>query len=145
MTRRRRCRKPSTTRRHADERLNCGCRAERGSAVAGLAEAWPGRRSPSIRGHEVGHGRSRDRARHPVQRARVRTVLASERSVLDDLRELVAALDRRVPHLDRKGARDIARDAAARRAEAMNRIREIENEDFSVTVTSSIVEDDTEQ
>ena len=78
----------------------------------------------------------------------------SERSVLDDLRELVAALDRRVPQLDRKGERDIARDAAALRAEAMNRIREIENEDcavtvttsiLAVTVTGSIVEDDTEQ
>src|SRR5688572_33116647 len=145
MTRRRRCRKQSTTRRHADERLNCGCRAERRPAMAGLAEAWPGRRSPSIRCHEVGHGLYRDRAWRPVQRAPVRPVSASERSVLDDLRELVAALDRRVSHLDRKGERDIARDAAALRAEAMNRIREIENEDFSVTVTSSIVEDDTEQ
>lgn len=84
----------------------------------------------------------------------MRSVSASERSVLDDLRELVAALDRRVSHLDRKGERDIARDAAALRAEAMNRIREIENEDFAVTVkssvfavtvTGSIVEDDTEQ
>jgi len=84
----------------------------------------------------------------------VRSVSASERAVLEDLRELVAALDRRVPHLDRKGERDIARDAAALRAEAVNRIREIENEDFAVTVTSSvfavtvtgsIVEDDTEQ
>jgi hypothetical protein len=80
--------------------------------------------------------------------------LPSERSVLDDLRELVSALDRRVPQLDRKGERDIARDAAALREEAMNRIREIENEDcavtvtssfFDVTVTSSIVEDDAEQ
>ena len=59
-----------------------------------------------------------------------------------------------MPHLDRKGERNIARDAAALRAEAMNRIREIENEDcavtvtssiFAVTVTSSIVEDDAEQ
>lgn len=75
----------------------------------------------------------------------MRSVSASERSVLADLRELVAALDRRVPQLDRKGERDIARDAAALREEAMNRIREIENEDFAVTVTSSIVEDDTEQ
>ena len=84
----------------------------------------------------------------------MRPVSASDRSVLDDLRELVAALDRRVSHLDRKGERDIARDAEALRAEAMNRIREIENEDcdvtvtssiFSVIVTSSIVEDNTEQ
>ena len=74
----------------------------------------------------------------------VRSVPISERSVLEDLRELVAALDRRVPHLDRKGERDIARDAAALREEAMNRIREIENEDSVVTVTSSIVEDDAE-
>lgn len=51
----------------------------------------------------------------------------SERTVLEDLRELVAALDRRVPQLDRLGERDIARDAAALRAEAMNRIREIED------------------
>jgi len=74
----------------------------------------------------------------------VRSVPISERSVLEDLRELVAALDRRVPHLDRKGERDIARDAAALREEAMNRIREIENEDSAVTVTTSIVEDDAE-
>jgi hypothetical protein len=73
-----------------------------------------------------------------------RSVPISERNVLEDLRELVAALDRRVPHLDRKGERDIARDAAALREEAMNRIREIENEDSAVTVTTSIVEDDTE-
>lgn len=68
----------------------------------------------------------------------------SPRTVLEDLRELVAALDRRVPHLDRKGEHDIARDAAALRAEAMKRIREIENEDGAVTVESSIVEDDAE-
>ena len=76
----------------------------------------------------------------------MRSESASERSVLEDLRELVAALDRRVPHLDRKGEHDIARDAASLRAEAMNRIREIENEDcaVTVTVTSSIVEDDAE-
>ena len=74
----------------------------------------------------------------------VRPAPISERNVLEDLRELVAALDRRVPHLDRKGERDIARDAAALREEAMNRIREIENEDSAVTVTSSIVKDDAE-
>jgi hypothetical protein len=69
----------------------------------------------------------------------------AERTVLEDLRELVAALDRRVPHLDRKGERDIARDAAKLREEAMNRIREIENEGYAVTVSSSIVKDDAEQ
>lgn len=73
----------------------------------------------------------------------MRVVSTSGRTVLEDLRELVAALDRRVPHLDRKGERDIARDAAALRAEAITRIREIENEDCAVTVTCSLVEDDT--
>ena len=75
----------------------------------------------------------------------MRSVSASGRSVLEDLRELVAALDRRVPNLDRQGERAIARDAAALRAEAMSRIREIENEECTVTVTASIVEDDAEQ
>jgi hypothetical protein len=75
----------------------------------------------------------------------MRSVSVSARSVLEDLRELVAALDRRVPHLDRKGEHDIARDAAALRAEAMNRIREIENREGAVTVTSPIVEEDSEQ
>lgn len=75
----------------------------------------------------------------------MRSASISGRTVLEDLRELVAALDRRVPHLDRKGERDIARDAAALRAEAMKRIREIENEDCAVTVTTSIVNDDAKQ
>jgi hypothetical protein len=47
-------------------------------------------------------------------------------TLLDDLRELVAALDRRVPRLEREGERAIARDAAALRDEAMKRITELE-------------------
>ena len=47
-------------------------------------------------------------------------------SVLQDLLELVAALDRRVPRLDREGERDIARDAQALRCAALKRIAEIE-------------------
>lgn len=50
----------------------------------------------------------------------------SDRSLLDDLRELVAALDRRVPHLERAGERAIARDAIALRAEALRRLSELE-------------------
>ena len=68
-------------------------------------------------------------------------VSMEERTVLEDLRELVDALDRRVPHLDRKGERDIARDAARLRAEAMTRIRDIETEQ-RVTVTGSVVQDE---
>ena len=46
--------------------------------------------------------------------------------VLDDLRELVAALDRRVPRLERIGERAIARDAARLKEEAMRRIAALE-------------------
>jgi len=45
------------------------------------------------------------------------------RDVLAALRELVDALDRRVPHVDRLGETRIARDAGALRAEAVKRIR----------------------
>jgi len=48
--------------------------------------------------------------------------------VLRHLRELVAALDRRVPHCERAGEVDIVRDAAALRDKAMKRIAELERE-----------------
>jgi hypothetical protein len=43
-----------------------------------------------------------------------------------ELHELVAALDRRVPHVERLGEAGIARSAAALRAAAMRRIEELE-------------------
>ena len=42
------------------------------------------------------------------------------------MRELVAALDRRVPHCERVGEVRIARDAAELRDRAMKRIAELE-------------------
>lgn len=42
--------------------------------------------------------------------------------VIEDLRELIAALDRRVPRLERAGEDDIVRDAAALKQEALERI-----------------------
>lgn len=42
-----------------------------------------------------------------------------------DLRELVAALDRRVPRIDREGEGAIARDSAALRGEALKRIAQL--------------------
>ena len=45
--------------------------------------------------------------------------------VLTALRELVAALDRRVPHVERVGEGGIAREAAALREEAAKRIEEL--------------------
>lgn len=45
-----------------------------------------------------------------------------------ELYELIAALDRRVPHVERVGEISIARAAAALRLEALNRIEELERE-----------------
>ena len=45
-----------------------------------------------------------------------------------ELRELVAALDRRVPMLERAAEPSIARDAAALRANALKRIAELEQQ-----------------
>jgi hypothetical protein len=50
----------------------------------------------------------------------------SDSSALQDLFELVAALDRRVPRLEREGERDIARDAQGLRRAALKRIAELE-------------------
>lgn len=50
----------------------------------------------------------------------------SEETLVRDLLELVAALDRRVPRLEREGERDIARDADGLRRAALKRIAELE-------------------
>ena len=47
-------------------------------------------------------------------------------TLVHELRELVAALDRRVPQVERAGEVAIARDAAALRSRALNRLAEIE-------------------
>jgi hypothetical protein len=46
-----------------------------------------------------------------------------------ELREFVAALDRRVPRVERVGEADIARDAATLRSRALRRIDELVRED----------------
>jgi hypothetical protein len=45
-----------------------------------------------------------------------------------ELLELIAALERRVPHVERAGEASIARDAAALKARALKRIEELERE-----------------
>jgi hypothetical protein len=50
----------------------------------------------------------------------------SDQTLVHDLRELIAALDRRVPRLDRDGESDIAHDAQALRRAALQRIAELE-------------------
>ena len=42
-----------------------------------------------------------------------------------ELEELIAAIDRRVPHIERAGEAAIARDAAALRAKAVERLAEL--------------------
>jgi hypothetical protein len=42
-----------------------------------------------------------------------------------ELLELIAALDRRVPHIQRAGEASIARDAAALKARALKRLAEL--------------------
>lgn len=49
-------------------------------------------------------------------------------SVVRELQELIAALDRRVPQVQRAGEASIAREAAALRARALKRIEELEHE-----------------
>jgi hypothetical protein len=49
----------------------------------------------------------------------------SARNVAHALEELIAALDRRVPHIERAGEAAIAREAAALRAQAVDRLTQI--------------------
>lgn len=46
-------------------------------------------------------------------------------TLISDLRELITALDRRMPRLEREGESKIARDAAELRAVALKRISEL--------------------
>ena len=58
-----------------------------------------------------------------------RKTTANERATARrHLRELIAALDRRVPHVERVGEVEIARAAAALRAKAVQRLAEHEAE-----------------
>jgi hypothetical protein len=50
----------------------------------------------------------------------------TSQQVIEHLRELIIALDRRVPHLERTGEAEIARNAAALRHAALERITELE-------------------
>jgi hypothetical protein len=53
------------------------------------------------------------------------TEIGRER-LIEQLRELVAALDRRVPRLEREGEIRIADEAAALRQKALDRIEQLE-------------------
>ena len=49
-------------------------------------------------------------------------------SAVRELQELIAALDRRLPQVQRAGEVSIAREAAALKARALKRIEELERE-----------------
>jgi hypothetical protein len=53
---------------------------------------------------------------------------ASPAQTIRELLELIAALDRRVPHVERLGEISIARAASALKLEALKRIEELERQ-----------------
>ena len=53
------------------------------------------------------------------------TVLGRER-LIEQLRELILALDSRTPHLEREGETQIADDAAALKQKAIDRLAQLE-------------------
>ncbi len=57
-----------------------------------------------------------------------RAMSSIQRRAVRHLRELIAALDRRLPQVERVGEATIAREAAALRADAVRRIVELEHE-----------------
>lgn len=54
-----------------------------------------------------------------------------------ELQELISALDRRVPRVERAGEASIARDAAALRAKAVERLAEVTGQAAAANVSSS--------
>jgi hypothetical protein len=54
-------------------------------------------------------------------------------TIIRELRELIVALDRRVPRVERVGEVEIARAATGLRIEALRRIEELEREMAAVT------------
>jgi hypothetical protein len=68
----------------------------------------------------AGHAAARDAAM-AVRRAQV----------VRELRELIEALERRMPQIERAAEASIARDAAALKTKALNRIAELERDDHA--------------
>ncbi len=63
-----------------------------------------------------------------AERARNLTENSESRGdLVQELRELIAALDRRVPQIERYGEQDIARDSALLKKKALERIARLES------------------
>ena len=78
---------------------------------------------------------ARPRVRRVALESVTRVSMALTRTnVVGELLELIAALDRRVPQVQRAGEASIARDAVALKARALKRIEELERELRSIEV-----------
>jgi hypothetical protein len=69
------------------------------------------------------------RANGPTPAQDRRASVRPARGMIDYLRELIKALDRRVPRLERTGEVDIARDAALLKEKALRRIAKLQKSD----------------
>jgi hypothetical protein len=67
---------------------------------------------------------------------------ASTARVIAALGELIDALDRRVPHIERAGEIQIARDAARLKSEAVARINELRSAVSDSNLANAIMSDD---
>jgi len=87
-----------------------------------------GREEPGRRELLALHDVRRDLERFAAALVRsARVALTPRERTIRNLRELVAALDRRVPHVERAGEAVIAQDAALLKDKALRRIAELEN------------------
>jgi hypothetical protein len=73
-------------------------------------------------------GNGRHHAQKPVMTSEQSPADRGRTRIVRELHELIAALDRRVPHVERVGEIAIARAAEALRGEALKRIATLERE-----------------
>ena len=86
--------------------------------------------------HEVRRRMERPAVADRSARSAPKRMTAITRAELvEELRELIAALDRRVPQVERAGEVSIAREAAALKARALKRIEDLEREQADLTPT----------
>lgn len=66
----------------------------------------------------------------------VKSLALKRVTTISELRELIEALDRRVPQVERVGELEIARAATGLRIEALRRIEELEHEMAAAAATA---------
>lgn len=96
-----------------------------------IAGRQPIRGIPALRPLMGSTTRSQEAGRTPQSSGRhmdTRHGESNRNRLVRELRELIAALDRRVPHIEREGEVQIALDAAALRARAVARLADLEEE-----------------